>query len=190
MADSTLAGLAALDTPAADDILYVVTAGGVDKKVRVDRLGKVSHKRLQRVSGDLTLNNANWTNLDTGLDLALNAKAGDTIEVGVSGRFLNEGVYAYIDAMTLVAGAGVSWLGGGEPSSSTGGGVGAWFGHASQYATAGGSVLSAALGAGDIAAGIVTIRFRYRTDTGARTLLAQATDPLQVWAKNLGLAAA
>lgn len=149
-----------------------------------------AHKFVTRTSGDLTLNSTSWADLPgvgTSLDIVLAAQVGDTIEVGVSMALGGNTVYSFMNVATIVAAAVVNYVIA-VPSSSSGAGVKAWqqTGNVASDAGLGGSVMYT-LVAGDISAGTVTLRPRYRTGTAAnKTLNGTAADPFHFWAKNLG----
>lgn len=149
-----------------------------------------SFKYATRSSGDVVITTSTWANIDTGLDLTLNVQVGDVIEVGLSGRWLynSSNAFAALDAATLVAGAPVNYVAG-SAETNVGEGAMAWFGEnagGTISSPVGGSVMYA-VQAGDIASGKVTLRLRGRLLTGTtRTLLANTTEKLHWWAKNLG----
>lgn len=149
-----------------------------------DRIGKIDHKR--RASTDLTLNNTSWTNLDTGLDLVLAAEVGDVIEVHLNGGWQNEAVICGLDVVSIVAASPVNAWGqaGAEGAGNTG--VQAWKGLSGVEGAIGGSVMRTVV-SGDLSAGNLTLRFRFRTTTAANKVLSAVTaNPLHVWAKNHG----
>lgn len=139
----------------------------------------------ERSSGNLTLNSTAWTNLDTGLDLVLDAVAGDVIEVGGTWRFQGEAVEARLDVASLVAAAPVNYWSNGTATPATNGIIG-FGGPASIASTSGGSMMRACV-AGDLSLGTLTLRLRYKTDAATnKTLLAATTERFYWWAKNLG----
>jgi hypothetical protein len=138
----------------------------------------------RRSSGNLALNNTSWTDVDTGIDLVLPAATGDVIEVSLNGLIGNEGVNANLDVATIVSAAPVTYFSSatGTPS---GDGVAGWFAVAGQYFLLGVPV-ALKLVTGDVSAGTVTLRLRFKTAAASnKTLFAGATQ--FVWsAKNLG----
>ena len=145
----------------------------------------------KRSSGDLTLNSTVWANVDTGLDLNLNASTGDVIEyvpslVGPNGY----NVALYFDVATIVSGSVVNAFSTEGAQNNALYGVSGWYFtnsvSANVYATVSGSIFYT-LQSGDISSGTVTLRFRYRTDTATnRVIYASTNFPLKVWARNHG----
>jgi hypothetical protein len=193
MADQKLTELIALTAPIGSDLLYMVDDPGgtpISSKVTLDNLRKAVSGRVafaRRTAGDLTLNSTAWANLQTGLDLTLaGVLAGDVIEVGFSGRCNNEAVAGGIDVVSLVSAAPVNAWGQNGAEQGSGLGIAALNFLASQADALGGSIMRAAV-AGDLSGGTLTLRWRYRTTTGAnKTMRANADHPLDVWAKNHG----
>jgi hypothetical protein len=142
-------------------------------------------KFSQRTAGSLTANSTSWANLDTGLDLTLAVQVGDVIECGVSFQTENEASTLRLDVGTLVSAAIVNYFGGAvDPGSNYG--VSGWTAPGGIAASVSGSVMKTIV-AGDISAGAVTLRLRYRTDSAAnKTVHGVAARPFQFWAKNLG----
>lgn len=131
----------------------------------------------ERTAGNLTLNSTAWADVDNNLDLVLPAAAGDIVICGLSGLSLSEAVDVYLTFETV---AGGNRMGGGD--STNGQGVQAWRGHTSVLVALGGTA-PLTLVAADISGGNVTMRLRYRTNTADnKTLRANASNPLQVWA--------
>lgn len=169
-------------SPSANDLWIdtdEVAAGGSGTTVAI--------ATASRASTDIVLNSTAWADVDTALDLVLAAVAGDLIEVGASWITGFEATQAYYDVASIVSAAPVNyWSGGGGTASSQG--IQAWRADSggSFYYPAGGSVIRAAA-AGDISAGNITLRLRYRTQTATnKTLLANADNRLHWWAKNYG----
>jgi hypothetical protein len=142
-------------------------------------------KFATRSSGNFSLSNTSYAALDTSLDLTLEAQAGDVIQVGINAVWHSDAaVSGNLDAATLVSAAAVTWF-----SSKTAvqkpNGVGGWYGEASRLAAIGAAPMLT-LVAGDITAGLVTVRlFNKVGAAGTRSLF--ASDPIfEVWAKNLG----
>lgn len=132
----------------------------------------------RRTSGDLTLNNTSWTNVDTGMDLVIpDALVGMFVTVELNGRWItNASVWAALDVVSIVGGSPVnSWATDGAPDAS-GNGVGSWMASSGQYAPFGGAI-GRRIVSGDISGGTVTLRIRYRTLSAANRLLgATSTD--------------
>jgi hypothetical protein len=146
-------------------------------------------KFFTRTAGDLTINSTTWANLPTigtTWDITLTAQVGDTVEVGFSALLSPEAVVAVFDAVTVVSGSLVNSVASQTTPNDSYEGVAAWFATSSVAVGAGGVVMYTLL-AGDVSAGTVTLRPRYRTSTATnRTLNAATNQPLQFWAKNLG----
>lgn len=144
-------------------------------------------KHFTRNSGDLTLNSTAWADLPTigtTWDAVLAAQVGDIIECGVSGFWNSQNVVGHLDVATIVSAAPVNYFA--TAGGASGYGVPSWAGVANNQSNAGGSFMRA-LVAGDISAGMVTLRLRYRTSSAVnKTLYAQTDLPLHFWAKNLG----
>lgn len=142
--------------------------------------------KARRTSGNLTLNSTSWANVDTGLDLTLNeVQVGDEIVYGIGGLANNEAVFLYFDVATIVSAAPVNYFGTAGGASDNG--VVGWFCASGAYVGFGGLSHPYTIQAGDLTDGSVTLRLRYRTQTaGNRVVRAVSTDPLDVWAMNLG----
>ena len=142
----------------------------------------------RRSSTDIVMNSTNWANLDTGLDLTLNAAAGDVIEVACSGLARTEDVDTSLDVVTVVSGSPVSSFGSAAAVVvATTFGVQAWrMLPAATFNTISGSAFYTLL-AGDVSGGTVLLRLRYRTylETN-KTMVAESTTHFVVSAKNLG----
>jgi hypothetical protein len=148
------------------------------------------YARAKRTSGNITLGaTVNvWSNVDTGMDLTLNASDGDVIEYAVSGLLGNQGVEAFFDVVTVVSGSPVNSFGFGTTPANppTSYGVVGWFHVASAQSGFIGSAFRT-LVAGDISGGTVTLRLRHApTANAARTLNAASSTPFEVWARNHG----
>lgn len=145
-----------------------------------------AHRKFRKVSGNTTYASASWGNLDTGLDMTIEAQVGDDLEYGLSGVWSTEAVNCRLDVATLVSGAVVNYFGG-AVETATGDGVGAWYGKTGEVSAVGGAVLYT-VQAGDIDAnGKVTVRLRARCDSATtKTLFSNANLPLQGYVKNLG----
>lgn len=138
--------------------------------------------RTVRTAGNLTLNSTNWADVDTALDLSIPCAVNDWVEVGVSALWNNEAVGGRLDAVSVVSGSPVnSWADDAAPNNAHDGVV-SWGAAASVFTWAGGTIIKKIV-AGDLSAGVCTIRLRYRTATASnKTLLGTATDPLVFFA--------
>lgn len=139
-----------------------------------------------RTAGSLTLNQTAVTDVDTGLDLVLDAAAGDIIEVGISALLSNVAQTVCFDFYTVVGGSPVNPVGPGLSAGLTGvGGVQGWYtGNGAAVDTAVSGMHPRTLVSGDISGGQVRLRLRYaKTTTTARTLYAVTNNPLTVFAK-------
>lgn len=146
-------------------------------------------QRKQRTSGDLSPSGLNWSNLDTNLDLQVNAEAGDLVEVSCVGVWKNPAQEGYLDAVSLVSGSPVkNWSKDAAPvDGAAEGGVLAWWGVGGTFSGFGGSIAKA-VAANEISDGVLTIRFRVYVNHASNTkgLFASSFFPLTVWARNLG----
>lgn len=144
-------------------------------------------KVFTRTSGNLTINSTTWADLPTigtTWDAVLTAQTGDVIEVCVTGITGAEAVSSYFDVATIVSAAPVNYFAtaGGASGQGIPGAVGQALSNIYFL-----GIYMRTLVAGDISAGTVTLRLRYRTNTATdRTIFATADVPLQFWAKNLG----
>jgi hypothetical protein len=144
------------------------------------------HKR--RTAGNITTGSTNWADVDTGIDIVLNADTDDVIEVGLSALIGTEAFDIYLDAVTVVSGSPVNSVGaaGAVSTAPPPYGVSGWYGWSGEEGAVGCSVLYTVV-AGDLSSGTVTFRLRYATQSGSsRTLYAQTNNPLAWYAKNLG----
>ena len=196
MADEKLSAIAALAALLGTDILYLVDDPGgspVHKSITLDVLRQHVTGRLdkaRRTSGNITVTSTTWVDLDTGLDLTLTGVlANDEVEVGLSGIWAADGAgfQGLINAVSLVSSSPVNGWGEEGAEAASGQGVSAWFGSSFNiHSSIGGSVIKTIV-SGDLESGTLTIRFRTRlAGSDTRNLLANANNPLQVWAKNLG----
>jgi len=145
-------------------------------------------KTIRRTAGNLLLlSNAAWADLPTiaaTWDLALAAVVGDVIRAELSGMWNNDAAWGGLDVATIVAAAPVNYFGG--TGLGTDNGVGGWTAPTLAYQPLGGAAFRTMV-AGDLAAGQVTCRLRYRSITaGNRTLNADAATPLAFTLTNLG----
>jgi hypothetical protein len=148
-----------------------------------------SFKFASRTSGDVSINSTTWVNVDTGLDITLDAQVGDVIEANLVCRVSAASTpYFVADFHTLVSGTPTnSLVTGGAPGTSPASSFAGWaranVPNAPTYAYLDGSVLYA-VQAGDLSSGTVTLRLR-AVSSAAVTVF--ASDPaLKVFAKNLG----
>ncbi len=138
-----------------------------------------------RSSSNVTLNGTGWANVDTGLDLVVLAQAGDFIQVNISGRLAPGAgsTHTYFDVATIVSGSPVNYFG--TAGGATDEGLNGWRCQDTTDARITGAVVRQ-LVSGDISAGTVTLRLRYRQDTaGNRAFVAQAVNPFKWWGINL-----
>jgi hypothetical protein len=145
---------------------------------------KTAHAR--RTAGDVVLNGTAWADVDTAVDLTLEAYPGDIVSVSVSHHGGSEAVVACYDAVSVVSGSPVnSWAVDGAVSA-TSRGVLAWREETSVEPSAGGTIARAIV-AGDLSSNTLTIRLRGRTLTAAaKTERANADLPLAWSAVNHG----
>lgn len=146
-------------------------------------------KKVRYTGGDITLNVASVTDVHaSALDMTLNARVGDVIEYGLSARLSAVAQFVGFDVYSIVSAARVNPFGPGISAAlATTGGVAGWFAVNDALARAvSGSVLYA-VQSGDLSSGAITMRLAYgKVNTTARTLFANASVPLDIWAKNLG----
>jgi hypothetical protein len=155
-----------------------------------------AHKFIKRATGsDLSLATTAITDLGAatngpgaaGFDIALPAQVGDILEWGFNGLLESAAVVTSFDIYTIVSSSRVNPFGAGL-SASLGSTVGVlgWYAVSGRANNLVGSAMYT-VQAGDISAGIVTLRPHYAaTSSTARTLYCNASDPLMMWAKNLG----
>lgn len=147
------------------------------------------YARVKRTSGTITLSsNAVWANVDTGLDLTLNAITGDVIEYAISAVASNTAVETYFDVVTIVAGNPVNSFGFDTTPANppTNYGVQAWLCPSSIISPISGSAFRT-LVSGDISSGTVTLRLRFANSSATtRPLNAGTPQPLEIWARNHG----
>lgn len=146
-------------------------------------------KKARRTSGNITLNSANWANVDTGLDLTLsNVSTGDQLVAGLTAFSSNEAVTAYLDAVTLVSSTPTNSFGKAGAVETTPGvtGVQSWLLINGVYTSVGAPALYTVV-SGDIVSGGVTVRLRYATATASnKTLYASTNNPFEWFVMNLG----
>lgn len=146
--------------------------------------------KKRRTSGNLTLNSVSWANVDTGLDLVLNeVQVGDELVYGIQAHVGTEAVWAYFDVVTVVGGSPVNSLGSRAAVVASPGplGVSGWMARTGTQEMPNGTTAPYTVAAGDLTSGSITLRLRYATASAVnKTLYADATIPLDVWAMNLG----
>lgn len=131
-----------------------------------------------------------WANVDTGLDLVLNeVQVGDELVYGIQAHVGTEAVWAYFDVVTVVGGSPVNSLGSRAAVVASPGplGVSGWMARTGTQEMPNGTTAPYTVAAGDLTSGSITLRLRYATASAVnKTLYADATIPLDVWAMNLG----
>lgn len=150
--------------------------------------GFVDFARAKRTAGDITLNSTAWTDINTGLDLTINATAGDVVELTLAARLESATeTWCVLDFHTIVSAAPVN-------SVTLDGAVGTapshpgWATGKARSTANGWTFLTASkmytVQAGDISAGTVTFRLRGRS--GGSVIVAASDPHLYVQVKNLG----
>ena len=180
-------------TPGTATAGEVLTAAFWNSNVRDNTADLRSYQnryaRAKRASTSLTINSTTWANVDTALDLTLNASAGDVIEYCVSGIVGTAAVVNGFDVVTVVSGSPVNSFGLDAAAPTTYAALNsasAWYCQTGVEVTISGSIFRT-LAAGDISAGTVTLRLRYVSSAAVnRTLFAVAPAALEVWARNHG----
>jgi hypothetical protein len=160
---------------------FVATALGAVGGVR-------DYAEAVKSNGSYTLGSTSWANVDTALDLVLDAAAGDLVMAGLVSRTSNQAVELNLDVVTVVSGSPVNSMGlrTSAPTGSTLEGLIYCTSGVYQAINGGGTMT---LGSGDISAGTVRLRLRYRAAGSSRTLLADsAARPLVFWAVTIPLA--
>lgn len=139
--------------------------------------------RKVRTAGNLVLNNMAWTDVDnTELDMVLTGAAGQVIEAGLSLFVVVGATELYFDIVTVVAGSPVNSISSGSADR---GFPGLVFG--ANFTQGKGHSIPYVLQAGDISAGTVTLRVRYRTQAAVDcTLVSVAGSAAIAWATNRG----
>lgn len=145
-----------------------------------------AHKTVRRTSGHISFTSATWVNLDTGLDIVLDAQVGDVIEAHPNGMWQSQAVSSYMDICTVVAGSPVNSFATASAPSGTNEGVPGWFGNTGAFQPISGGA-AYTLQAGDIEYGQVTLRIRVRSASAtSKTVNAVADSAFMWYAKNLG----
>jgi hypothetical protein len=148
-----------------------------------------TYRSVRRTSGNSVLNkpsSSTWYDLDSALDLVLNAAAGDLVLVGVNGEWGNELASAFLDVASVTpSGAPVNYWGGSGGASQNG--IAGWSGMPSVF-TFPGPPMPRVLVAGDVVKGQATLRLRVRLNLANtnKTLFANANQPFVFWAENRG----
>lgn len=139
--------------------------------------------KMQNKTTQVAFTTTSWAALDTAKDITLSAQVGDGLEIGGSGAWNNEAFASYLDAWTMVSGAGVNSFGqqGTVPANGAGTGIVPWLGvsGALTYPTGGSLYI---VQAGDLSSGAVTVRIMARTGAAGTKNL----NSLLWWIKNIG----
>lgn len=148
------------------------------------------YARAKRTAGNLTLNSTNWADVSTLLDLTLTAASGDVIEYGISGAMPNTtAVSVGFDVVTVVSASPVNSFAldaAVQAAYTNNNGIAAWFCNTGAASVLAGNVYRT-LVSGDVSGGNVLLRLRYAESAATnRVLSASTTQPLEVWARNLG----
>lgn len=143
-----------------------------------------SHKFTIRSAGTVTATTT-WAAVDTGLDITLSAQTGDVLQAGVSTFWDNAATYGRLDCVLIPSGTVTSSFSGTYVAANATNGVNGWLGNTGTYTPIGASVMKTVV-ASDVVGGLTTCRLMLRSDTAGKLLIAQASDPLQFWVKNLG----
>lgn len=144
-------------------------------------------KFLRYTTGDITLStNTNWTNVQTGLDMTIEAQVGDVLEYHIGALYDAGAGSAGLDVATVVSGSPVNSFanGGAVTTAPPPYGIQGW----NVVASAGGHITGSAFYTvvnGDLSSGLVTVRLRYQA-SGTKLIYASTNNPLQVAIKNLG----
>lgn len=174
---------------AGDNTDLTAHLGGIDTKVGTLNSYSNRYARAKRTSGNITGNSTSWVNVDTNLDLVLNASVGDVIEYAASILVSNVNVVMGFDVVTVVSGNPVNSfvMDGAVPTTiSDSYGMSGWYCYSGAEQNASGSIFRT-LVSGDISSGIVRLRLRYVTSSAVnRIIFANAVNPLEVWARNHG----
>ena len=176
-------------TVAAGDVATAAAWNVITNDVIDLRSYQNRYARAKRTSGSITLSsNSVWANVDTGLDLTLNATTGDVVEYGISGILGAQGVETYFDVVTIVSGNPVNsfCLDTTPANPPTSYGIQGWLSFDSIGRALSGSFFRT-LVAGDISSGTVTLRLRFANSSATtRSFTANTSQPLEVFACNRG----
>jgi hypothetical protein len=145
----------------------------VNLKPAVTGEGELPSDSAVRTSGNLTLNNTSWTNVDTGLDLTVAAEAGDVVTLDLSAIVGGEGVNLYMTAATIVSAAVVNRITDGAF------GIPSWGAYTTYVPAAG--AYQYTVQSGDIEDGNVTFRLQYQTGTAANKTLYANSNTALAW---------
>lgn len=138
-------------------------------------------------SSNFSLTATTPTVVDAGLDVTVAANAGDLVEVGVSGLLGQQGQFVTFDVYSRVSGSNVAPWGPGVAASLTPSGVQAWYITNSAVENTLGGSIARVVTSSDVSSGSLTLRLMYcKATSTARTLYANANNPLKVWAINHG----
>lgn len=147
-------------------------------------------KFAKRTAGNISITSAgfaNWTTVDTALNLTLDGQVGDVIECYVNGLLDNAVAELRFDVATMNGTTVLNYFGTAvQPN--TGEGVMGWVASSSPtYYQSLAVPVPKILVAGDLMGDTVTLAFRVRHVAGAtRLLFGSTTNPLFFVAKNLG----
>jgi hypothetical protein len=140
-----------------------------------------------RNAGDVSVNTANsttWMTVDPGLDLTINAVAGDRVLVTVNGQWSNQNILSFANAHIVVGGSPVASVGDGIWV----GGVPNWSARPNMYWPIAGGVIYTTRPA-DISGGTLMLRLVASTQNPLTTRIlfaAEGSFPLVFAAVNLG----
>lgn len=148
-------------------------------------------KFIVRTAGNYSLNSLNtWANIDTGLDLTIEAQSGDVLAAMLCGYVIpslsNGTTYTNIDACTLVSGSPLGYFGT-NTTTQSGQGVPWWTinGAVAEHGISG--IAHYTVQSADVVSGAVTVRLRYQTNVATnQTLRANTNAPLHWSVRNLG----
>ena len=178
--------------PTAVSVGDAVTAAGYNVLVNNDidfRSYSNRYARAKSTAGVITANSTTWANVNTALDLTLNAATGDVIEFAISAGVGSQAVAMGFDVVSVVSAAAVNSFGmdAAAPANwATFGGPSGWYSAGSAEQSVTGSIFRT-LVAGDISSGTVLMRLRYATGTATnRSIFASSVNPIEVWARNHG----
>lgn len=143
----------------------------------------ITVKRVKRTSGNITLNSTSWANVDTGLDITFTGvSAGDWVDYSTGFLLASAAVNVNLDVCTVVSGSPVNYLGAAGGGSDVGGMC--WYSPASVDTPVSGTI-AYQVQSGDLSAGSLTLRLRYRSASATnRTLQATSTNPCIVSARH------
>lgn len=136
-----------------------------------------NHRFERYTAGTITLNSTSWADVPSISTKTVEAQVGDVLAAEVLFIYGSEGVNVYMGAVTSVSGTPTNSFatGGAAPTSTTGDEIRGWVGLDTGYTHIAGRCFYT-VQAGDILAGQVTVRFRYRTGTAADKTIYSSTD--------------